>query len=116
MKKCLGFLVSWLLVVGFLVSEFLGFLVSKFLSFKDSKSSNVFERYWFHITRFPFHFLTDVALIFKIFKIVLGGPSFFFGARLFYFCSVPAFSNIFKMLDVTVAVYENNICSKRFQG
>ena len=57
----LGLLVFGLLVscflFGVLVSWFLGswvgFLVSKFLSFKASKSLNVFERDWFHITQFP---------------------------------------------------------------
>ena len=50
----LGFLIPELL--GFFVSEFLGFFVSKFLSFKDSKISNVFRIYLFHITKFPFQY------------------------------------------------------------
>ena len=62
-SKCLGFSVSW--SPGFLVALFLGFLVSSsFQSSKDPKFQrctdsripfHVFDRYWSHITKLPFH-------------------------------------------------------------
>ena len=83
-------MVSWFqsflvfLVLEFSVSWFLDFLVSKFLSFKDAKSFNVFKRYWFHITKCPFHvFLVGNDLISKIFTILLDGVAGIFGACLF---------------------------------
>ena len=42
--------------VGMLLGRgILGFKVSKFVSFKVSKIFNVFRRYLFHISEFPFH-------------------------------------------------------------
>ena len=76
----LGFwcLVFWFL--GFLVSRFLGFLVSKIISFLVSKFQRFNETI---LPNFRFMFLIDVDLIPKIYKIVLGGSSSLFGARLF---------------------------------
>ena len=59
----LGFLVFGVLVVGFLVSEFLGFKVSWFLGFEVSKLQR-FTKFQFPQFRF---FLEDIAPIFKIF-------------------------------------------------
>ena len=89
LKKCIGFLVSWLLAswfIGFLVCWFLGFLVSWFLGFRGSwflgfkiqKSFNVskdilsilpnvhfmfFDRYWSHIQHLQ-DFIKRIFIIF----------------------------------------------------
>ena len=64
LKKNLGFLVSWFQsfnvskYLGFLVSKFLGFLIYWFLGYKVSIHKfhfMIFVKYWFHITRWPFH-------------------------------------------------------------